>query len=357
MSISTEITSNISFGNRESKPVICLRHPNNILLNKEAKSLGAKWSNTLKCWIVPDNKHYRQLFDLPDLPLTGKAVIDKIHPENLTALNAFRDTLVLKGYSVNTQRTYLLEFAQLLYLLKTVKVETLDPLRLRSYFLYCHRELKMSESGIHSRLNAIKFYFEKVLHKEKFFFEIPRPKKPVLLPKLLSTAEIKKLFAACENKKHLLMLQLCYGMGLRVSEIVALKISHIDSGRMQVLISCAKGKKDRYVNLPATVLSLLRNYYKEYRPTEYLFEGQRGGAYSIRSVQSVFNQAMTRAKINKTVGIHGLRHSYATHLLEMGTDISLIQQLLGHNDIKTTLIYTHVSQKNLSAVVSPLDRI
>jgi site-specific recombinase XerD len=146
-------------------------------------------------------------------------------------------------------------------------------------------------------------------------------------------------------------------MGLRVSEIVNLKITDIDSGNMQVFIERAKGKKDRYANLPESILEQLRTYYKQYKPTKYLFEGQYGEQYSIRSAQQVFKTAMKKAKINKEVGIHGLRHSFATHLLENGTDIKFIQELLGHNDIKTTLRYTHVSEKSLKKIKSPLDNM
>ena len=144
-------------------------------------------------------------------------------------------------------------------------------------------------------------------------------------------------------------------MGLRVSEIVNLKITDIDSQRMVVLIEAGKGKKDRYVALPTSILEELRNYYRANRPTKYLFEGQNGGQYSVRSVQAVFKDAMEKAKINKSVGIHGLRHSYATHLLESGTDMVFIQKLLGHQDIKTTEIYAKVSNRILSNVKSPLD--
>ena len=153
------------------------------------------------------------------------------------------------------------------------------------------------------------------------------------------------------------MLKLCYGMGLRVSEIVNLKITDIDSKAMQVFIERAKGKKDRYVNLPETLLEQLRAYYVEYSPKKYLFEGQYGEQYSIRSCQKVFQTAMEKAKINKEIGIHGLRHSFATHLLEQGTDIRFIQELLGHKDIKTTLLYTHVSNQSVKKVKSPLDNM
>lgn len=146
------------------------------------------------------------------------------------------------------------------------------------------------------------------------------------------------IFSVLKNLKHRLILQLCYGMGLRVSEIVNMKISAISSRDMKVRINKGKGRKDPYVNLPDSALENLRNYYREYLPKDYLFEGQ----YTVRSAQLVFKQAIKKEKVNKQVGIHGLRHSYATHLPEYGTDISFIQKLLGHNNIKTTLLYRHV---------------
>jgi site-specific recombinase XerD len=163
--------------------------------------------------------------------------------------------------------------------------------------------------------------------------------------------------AAVSNPKHLLMLELCHGMGLRVSEVVELKMTDIDSANMQVLISRGKEKKDRYVNPPESALGELRDYYHEHKPKKYLFEGQNGGKYSVRSLQKVFGNAMKKAKINKDVGIHSLRHSYATHLLENGTDISYIRQLLGPNDIRRTLVYAKVARKDLKKVTSPLDRL
>src|SRR5690606_23141714 len=189
-----------------------------------------------------------------------------IHPNNLPALSRLVEQLKLKAYSPNTIKTYASEFAQLLQTLKTHPVDELSPEKLRSYFLYCIEKLKLSENVIHSRLNAVKFYFEQVLRKEKFFMDIPRPKKPSTLPKMLSMHDIKKMFTAMENNaKHLLILKLCYGMGLRVSEIVNLKPEDIDTHRMQVLIRQSKGKKDRYVHLPESVLELLRKYYREYQ--------------------------------------------------------------------------------------------
>ena len=141
------------------------------------------------------------------------------------------------------------------------------------------------------------------------------------------------------------MLKLCYGLGLRVSEIVNLKITDIDSKSMQVFIERAKGKKDRYVNLPQSILVQLRAYFVEYKPKIYLFEGQYGGQYSSRSAQQVFRNALLKAKINKKASIHSLRHSFATHLLENGANLREIQELLGHNSLKTTEIYTHITDK------------
>jgi integrase/recombinase XerD len=317
--------------------------------------VGIKWSQSNKAWYVADNKHFRSLFKLDPKPLVGKEVLAQIHEVNQPALNKLIETLQLKTYSISTINTYRNEFAQLLYILKGKNVDELDPPRLRSYFLYCVNELKLSENTLHSRINAIKFYFEIVLKREKFFFEIPRPKKPSQLPKVISIKDIKKLFEVTTNLKHNTMLKLCYGMGLRVSEIINLKITDIDSERMQAFIERAKGKKDRYVNLPESILTQIRAYYIEYKPKVYLFEGQYDGAYSIRSAQEVFSDALKKAKINKTVGIHGLRHSFATHLMENGTDVMFIQKLLGHSDIKTTLRYVHVSKKDIKNIKSPLD--
>jgi len=340
-----------------NKPVIFIYFVYDQKLDAQVRKLiGVKWSRSKKTWYVPDNQQYRKQFGLQLKPC-GKEVLLHIHPCNQPALQLLIETLQLKAYSESTVRTYRNEFAQLLYVLKSVDVNTLEGIKLRSYFLYCTNTLKLSENTLHSRINAIKFYFEQVLHKEKLFFEIPRPKKPLQLPKTISARNIKKLFEVTQNVKHNLMLKICYGMGLRVSEVVNIKITDIDSNTMQVFIERAKGKKDRYANLPESILEQLRAYYKLHKPQKYLFEGLQGEQYSIRSVQQVFKNAMKKAGINKVIGIHGLRHSFATHLLENGTDIKFIQELLGHNDIKTTMRYIHVSEQQLKNVKSPLDNL
>lgn len=280
----------------------------------------------------------------------------KLSAENLVALQRFIEQLKLKAYSSSTIKTYRNEFLQLLQLLKEKPVHDLSPDDLRRYFIYCFEQLKLTENTLHSRINAIKFYFEQVLKRERFFWEIPRPKKPSQLPKLLNEEEIEKLFNALSNKKHKAMLFTAYSAGLRVSEIVSLKVKDIDSGRMQIFIGRAKGKKDRYVNLSPVLLDVLRSYVKSYRPKLFLFESEATGlAYPARTAQQIFSNAKHKAGIKKDVGIHSLRHSFATHLLDKGTDIRYIKELLGHFNIKTTERYLHVSKKQLVNIVSPLD--
>ncbi len=347
-----------SFSQHKEKDVIFIKFPFSYELKNQLKERfpSVRWSSSNKMWYLPDIPSVRNALQLEQRGAEVKQM-EKIHIVNQPALSEFVNQLKLKAYSSNTIRMYVSEFSHLLVLLQSFPVEKLTPDRLKSYFLYCVEKEKLKERKLNGKINAIKFYFEQVLHRPKMFFDIPRPKKPVTLPKMLSKKEIIKIFNEVENPKHLLLLKLCYGMGLRVSEIVNLKISDIDSTRMQVLIAGAKGKKDRYVNLPESILSLLRSYYLEYRPKEWLFEGQYGGQYSKSSAQQVFKRAMKKAKVNKKIGIHGLRHSYATHLLEGGADLRFIQELLGHHSIKTTQIYTHVTDVSKAKIRSPLDSL
>lgn len=342
----------------KGRAVLIVQFKNDAALTKRFRLLaGAAWSRSKQCWYLPDTEQYRKQFKLPAKLPNVKAFEKIFCRENLAAFEQVKEQLILKNYSVSTQRTYLNEFIQFLKVLKHNCASEMTYDKLRKYFAWCLQKEKLSSNLVHSRMNALKFYFEQVLHREDFFYEIPRPKKPLLLPKVISEKQILDLLDATTNMKHRLMLSLCYGMGLRVSELCSLRIAQIDSERMQVHLQSAKGMKDRYVSLPRSILLMLRQYYVQYRPTDYLFEGQYGGQYSVRSAQQVFKNALRSAGINKDVGIHSLRHSFATHLLEAGTDISFIQKLLGHNDIKTTLLYTHVSKKEIDNIESPLDRI
>jgi integrase/recombinase XerD len=360
------------------------------LNNIVKKIAGIKWSHTNACWYIPLS---REFYNNLNNALKKDAVIDsselkkylekrkqatatftstpvkattsqslttvwKLSKENLTALEKFIEQLKLKAYSASTIKTYRNEFLQLLRLLKKKCVNELTTDDLKRYMVYAMEKEGISENTAHSRLNALKFYFEQVLKREKFFWEIPRPKKPLILPKLLNEEELRKLFNSLANKKHKAMLFTAYSAGLRVSEIVNLKIQDIDSKRMQILIEKAKGKKDRYVNLSPVLLDILRKYIATYRsrPKFFLFESeQTGRAYPARTVQQIFANAKNKAGIRKQIGIHSLRHSFATHLLDKGTDIRYIKELLGHFDIKTTERYLHVSRQKLINIISPLD--
>jgi integrase/recombinase XerD len=370
----------------------------NNIIRKQAE---AKWSQTKKCWYIP---YTQKLYSLLQTALKEKAILNTdalkkyaeerktqaepivvkpatvklqkiatlkkepvlqnmkpaafIASVNKHVLPAMKQQLVLKAYSPSTIKTYLNEMAVFLKVMKQHPADEFGTDRIKKYLQYCFEELKLSENTIHSRLNALKFYYEQVLKKEKFFWEIPRPKKPLLLPKLLNEKELKNLFNALVNKKHKAMLFTAYSAGLRVSEIVNLKIADIDSKRMQIFIARAKGKKDRYVNLSPILLDILRSYIKTYKPKPkiFLFESeQTSDCYPTRTVQQVFTNAKNKAGIKKEVGVHSLRHSFATHLLDKGTDIRYIKDLLGHFDIKTTERYLHVSKQKLVNISSPLD--
>lgn len=279
-----------------------------------------------------------------------------IHAVNTHILPAMQQLLRLKGYSASTMRTYLNEAGVFLKTLQHHPADNLGTGRIRDYLQYCSEKLGLSENTLHSRMNALKFYYEQVLKKEKFFWDIPRPKKAQQLPKVFSKEEMIRLLKAIENMKHKTMIMLGYGCGLRVSEITGLKITDVDEDRRILHIQLAKGKKDRFVSLSPVLLVMLREYRIRYQPALYLFEGKsRGTAYSIRSLESIIKAAKSKAGIKKEGSMHMLRHSFATHLLEKGTDIVFIQKLLGHNDLKTTLRYLHVTNKDLVNILSPLE--
>lgn len=306
--------------------------------------------------VVPLTTH--RTLEIERQPVLNNVPSCIVHGANAEVLPIMKQHLQLKAYSHSTIRTYLAEMNMFLQTIKDNKAESFTVPRIKDYLQYCHVQLKLSANTLHSRMNALKFYYEQVLRREKFFWEIPRPKKQILLPRVLGEEELSRLFRSLANKKHKAMLFTAYSAGLRVSEIVALQLRHIDSDRMQIFVENAKGKKDRYVNLSPILLDILRDYIKSYtiRPVKYLFEsGQTKNAYAIRTVQKVFETAKENAGITKEAGIHSLRHSFATHLLEKGTDIKYIKELLGHFNIKTTERYLHVSKKALVNIASPLD--
>jgi integrase/recombinase XerD len=372
---------------------IFISFPYSKMINDAVRQVrGVKWSKSATQWHLPVEKAAiealkqkiqtiaqldtrilkKQLLErkqnaAPTLPLTKYSSqnpvkrtvnIRKIRAVNAHVLPSMKQQLKLKAYSSSTISTYLNEMSQLLQALGDIPADDLQPVHLKRYLVYCLDKLGLKENTLHSRINAMKFYYEQVLGKDRFFWQIPRPKKPVLLPRLLNETELRKLFNALANRKHKAMLFTAYSAGLRVSEIVNLKIADIDSKRMQIFIGRAKGKKDRYVNLSPILLDILRKYVKEYSPPprEYLFESEQTlQRYPVRTVQQIFSNAKRAAGITKSVGVHSLRHSFATHLLDKGTDIKYIKDLLGHFNIKTTERYLHVSKKQLVNIVSPFD--
>lgn len=341
----------VTIDNFLGKDILWIQFPYDTTLinNLKLQFPNAQWNSLLKKWFIPDTNLNRAVFGID--PIYNA----KLYAVNIPEYNNFIAMLKLKAYSASTLKTYTIEFSQWLYALGDRSASQVTEIDIKEYLLTCINVLHLSENQIHSRMNALKFYYEKVLGNKSIFLNIPRPKKQNLLPKVLSKSDIAKLFSVTNNSKHRLILKVCYGMGLRVSEVVNLKIMDIDSSRMLVHIVNSKGKKDRYVPLPTSILDELRDYYKEHKPQIYLFEGQYQKAYSVRSAQSIFKDCLAKANINKKIGIHSLRHSYATHLLEAGTDMVFIQRLLGHNQVKTTEVYAKVTNTFLRKIVSPLD--
>jgi site-specific recombinase XerD len=273
-------------------------------------------------------------------------------------LDVVGDELRLRNYSPKTIKAYRSSIRAFARHIAPRHPREATKQEIREYLLHLLHTKKHAASSVNQVLNALRFLYVDLYKKPFVLGEIPRPKKAKKLPKVLSEEEVQKLLEATSNIKHKVLLMLIYSAGLRVGEAVRLKPEDIDSKRMLIHIQKAKGQKDRYVQLASTTLELLRTYWREVRPKLWLFPGQRDGGYlSERTAEEVFKQAMKRAGIEKDLSIHSLRHSFATHLLEAGTDIRYIQEILGHVNLKTTQIYTHVSKKNILKVVNPLDRI
>lgn len=317
---------------------------------KIIKCNNGRWSKTLNGWYLPKSKPLLLKVLNQAAALKGKDL------ERLEIKEMVR-SLELKSYSPNTINSYKNSLNLFIDHFYPRSIKELNKQEIEDFLLVLAKEKGYSETAVHSIVNAIKFYYEQVLGQSREFYQIQRPKKPIKNPTVFSENEVKKIFNAFTNKKHQLILMIGYAAGLRVSEIVNLKIEDIDSERMVIHIRCAKGKKDRQVMLSSKLLELLRQYYLAFKPKKYLFEGQTGNQYSSRSIQKLLSVAKAKAGVKKMGSVHALRHSFATHLLEGGTSLNIIQQLLGHNDIKTTLKYIHVSKIFLGKVESPFDKL
>jgi site-specific recombinase XerD len=219
-------------------------------------------------------------------------------------------------------------------------------------------ERRASWSRFNQAVAALRFFYSVTLGRPDAVGMLPYGKKPKPLPCVLSPDEVCRLFAAVADPRHRLILQTAYAAGLRVSEVVRLRLADVDSQRMALHVRCAKGRKDRLVPLSGLLLDCLRAYWREYRPREWLFPGHTPeGHLSVARVQRVCHQAVLACGLTKKASRHTLRHSYATHLLEHGTDLVTLQKLLGHNHLATTARYTHVGPSHLQKVRSPLDTL
>jgi len=284
---------------------------------------------------------------LPDLNKLQKDKVDQ-----------FKNYLQSKRYSESTIGTYADALSTFLrfYANKAFsEIDNSDVIKFNNDYIL---QNKFSSSYQNQVVNAIKLFFRTIENKVMETEKVHRPRTEKLLPNVLSKEEIKAILNAPSNIKHKAMLSLIYSCGLRRSELLNLKISDIDSKRGLIIIRQAKGKKDRVVPLSVKILDLLRQYYTAYKPKDWMFEGQSGkGQYDERSLASVLLQALQKSNINKPVTLHWLRHSYATHLLENGTDLRYIQEILGHSSSRTTEIYTHVSNHNIQRISSPYDNL
>jgi site-specific recombinase XerD len=229
---------------------------------------------------------------------------------------------------------------------------------LRAFILFLIEHEQYASSTINQVINALRLLYVDLYRRPMELGKLPRPKKERKLPVVLSEGEVRRLFDNLYNLKHKSMLMLVYSAGLRVGEVVRLHWEDLDEERRMIHIRGGKGKKDRYTILSGVVVKALQRYWKVYQPREWLFEGQEPGkSYSIRSAEHVFKKAAFKAGISKDVSIHSLRHAFATHMLEQGTDLRYIQDLLGHESIKTTEIYTHVSKRKLARLQSPIEQL
>ncbi len=370
------------------KEVMGLYFNQEISLNNAVKQIkDVRWSRTNACWYLPCNRGYYTSLCVAACGLADidtrllKAYLDQkqgfvtdanvpvhratvalmqqhpLNQQNLQALVAYRNLLTIKKYSNETIKSYCNSFHQLLRLLGSRNVEELSKEQIQSYLLWLVEKRNSSETVLNTTINALKFYFEQVLGRDKAFYDLPRPKMPKKLPDVLAEEEMSAIIKSIANLKHKAIVMTGYSAGLRASEIVNLKIRNIDKWRMTIKVECGKGKKDRYVPYSPVLQEVLREYYIKYRPVEYVFEGLAGERYCVRSAQEILANAKLKTKVTKKGGLHLLRHSFATHLLESGTDIRYIQELLGHENIKTTLRYTHVTPKAIKKIESPLDKL
>ncbi len=316
---------------------------------------GRQWQAEKKHWTVPNDagmvKQLKTLFE------GEKVELDPTLCPFYHTLKAVEDELTLRRYSPKTHQVYLAHLKRFLGHFEQA-AEAISIEQIRAYFLGLIKQ-GVSQSYHSQAVSALRFLYREVLHKPQIIENLPRPvREHKRVPAVLSREEVLRLFKAVDNLKHRAILLVIYAAGLRVSEAVHLKVADIDGERHRILVRNGKGGKDRYTIIGNIALEALRNYWRVYRPHDWLFPGsQPDQPLSSRSVQLVFQRALVKAGIHKHATVHTLRHSFATHLLEDGVDVRYIQELMGHEDVRTTQRYTHVSNARLGQVCSPLDQV
>jgi len=310
---------------------------------------GSRWSQSLGVWHLPDTEENRIRFKLTPLSHSIPS------SEGIEQIEKFKQWLRSKRYSESTISTYSEALKSFLVFYREKPIAEITNEDVIVYNNEYILKNNLSASYQNQTINATKLFF-KIIHDSKIVIEeLHRPKNAKTLPNVLSKEETFRLIDLTTNLKHKTLLALVYSSGLRISEALNMKLTDIDSQRMLIHVKNAKGKKDRYTLLSTKILALLKEYYAIYKPKTYLFEGQFGEQYSSRSAQSVLHQSAKKAGITKKISLHTLRLSFATHLLENGTDLRYIQDLLGHSSPKTTMIYTHVSSTSLKNIINPFD--
>lgn len=265
-----------------------------------------------------------------------------------------RQEMKLRGFSQKTIKIYLHYITDLLDKARKGP-RAVNAADVRNY-LENLADNGRSSSTLNSAYSALQFYFEKILRR-KFFAHIPRSKKEKKLPEVLAGEEVKQILGAVNNVKHKLLLGLIYSSGLRVGEAINARVGDLNFSGKLLTVRQGKGNKDRVTILSDKIAGILEKYVKNKKSKDFVFESERGGGLSERAAQKIFSDALRASKVKRKISCHSLRHSFATHLLEQGTDIRYIQELLGHARLQTTQIYTRVSNKNLQDIKSPLDNL
>ena len=286
-------------------------------------------------------------------PKPGRAAHLSLTPEAQTELTALEETLMREGAAYATIKAYRGVLSGLCsWWGRPLEEATREDLL--EYQTYCLKQKRYSRATMNQVVNAVRAYYERVLGRPKDELQLPRPRRKRSLPNVCSEEEALRMLREVRNLKHRTILTLIYGLGLRKGEVLRLLVRHVDLRRGTVHVVEAKGNKDRILSLQATLKGLLAEYLERHAPEHWLFEGQTGGQYSATSVQAIFTKAKERSGLPDHMTIHGLRHSYATHMVERGTPLHVVKELLGHESIMTTQIYLHTSSKRFGDLYDPL---